>query len=107
MTAPGPSPSQSNALSAQALIEVRELLDRQLSPLGLEAIRVLSPHPGEFILDIGCGTGETVIQLADAVGPSGRVVGVDISLLVLEEARGARQDGKMSASFSAMRVRWS
>ena len=47
----------------------------------------LAPSLGETIVDIGCGTGQTVIQLADRVGSSGRVLGVDISPLVLRVAR--------------------
>jgi len=68
MTAP--APPSSRALAAQAWIEVRELVDRQLSPLGLRAIDVLSPQPGELILDVGCGTGQTSRQLAERVGPT-------------------------------------
>jgi ubiquinone/menaquinone biosynthesis C-methylase UbiE len=32
--------------------------------------------PGDTIVDVGCGTGEDLRQLATIVGPSGRVVGV-------------------------------
>src|SRR5205085_10816081 len=34
--------------------------------------------PGESVLDIACGKGATIVPAARAVGPSGRVVGVDI-----------------------------
>jgi len=63
-------------------------LDRQLDVLGREAMRVLAPAAGERILDIGCGCGETTLQLAARVGPSGRVVGADISEPMLVVARG-------------------
>jgi SAM-dependent methyltransferase len=42
---------------------------------------------GENVLEIGCGTGATTVPLAEAVGPSGRVVGVDLSQPMLEGAR--------------------
>src|SRR5512147_2034115 len=39
----------------------------------------LAAQPGEKILEIGFGTGHCLVALAKAVGPSGRVTGVDIS----------------------------
>ena len=47
----------------------------------------LAPRPDEHILDVGCGAGQTLIQLAEAVGPGGEVVGVDIAPLLLSIAR--------------------
>jgi SAM-dependent methyltransferase len=46
-----------------------------------------APCPGEVVLDIGCGCGTTTIELADRVGETGRVLGVDISAPMLERAR--------------------
>jgi len=76
-----------NSLAAQAWIEVREPLDRQLSSLGLRAVEALSPRVGETVVDVGCGTGQTVLQLASRVGPRGRIIGVDIAPMVLDVAR--------------------
>ena len=47
----------------------------------------LSAQPGEKILEIGFGTGHCLVALAKAVGPTGRVVGVDISDGMLAIAR--------------------
>lgn len=47
----------------------------------------LDPKPGERILDVGCGAGQTCVQLAEAVGDAGEVVGVDIAPLLLGVAR--------------------
>jgi arsenite methyltransferase len=47
---------------------------------------LLAPQPGERILDVGCGPGHLARELADAVGPRGRVCGVDVSPLMLELA---------------------
>jgi SAM-dependent methyltransferase len=73
-------------LHAKAWAEVYELIDRQLSPLGLKAIEALDIGPGDIVLDIGCGAGQTLLQIAELVGPGGRVIGVDVAPLLLEIA---------------------
>ena len=52
-----------------------------------EAVDRLRLRPGDSVLDLGCGTGLTLPILAGAVGPTGRVVGVDLSTDQLERAR--------------------
>ncbi|MGI9189456.1 MAG: class I SAM-dependent methyltransferase, partial [Longimicrobiaceae bacterium] len=47
----------------------------------------LAVRPGQTVVDLGCGTGKNLPALAEAVGPGGRVVGVDISVAMLERAR--------------------
>lgn len=81
-----------NRRSGPNWVRYQTLLDTQLDPLGAEALRVLAPQPGERILDIGCGCGQTTLQLADAVGPGGGVVGVDVSEPMLELARSRAGD---------------
>ncbi|HTW53919.1 MAG TPA: class I SAM-dependent methyltransferase [Stellaceae bacterium] len=72
---------------AQAWAEAYELIDLQLSPLGLKAIEALSPRAGDVVLDIGCGTGQTLLQLAERVGTGGQVIGVDVAPPLLEIAQ--------------------
>jgi demethylmenaquinone methyltransferase/2-methoxy-6-polyprenyl-1,4-benzoquinol methylase len=50
-------------------------------------LETLSAQPGETILEIGFGTGHCLIALAKAVGPAGRVIGLDISDGMLAIAR--------------------
>ena len=40
---------------------------------------ILKPKPAESLLEIGFGTGHTLVALAKAVGPKGRVFGLDLS----------------------------
>jgi ubiquinone/menaquinone biosynthesis C-methylase UbiE len=77
----------SGALHAKAWAEGCELIDLQLSPLGLRAIETLGLGLGNVVLDIGCGAGQTLLQLAERVGPGGQVIGVDIAPQLLEIAR--------------------
>jgi SAM-dependent methyltransferase len=74
-----------------ARAEVRNLLEQQLAPLGWRGLAALALRPGERILDIGCGGGETALDLVRAVAPDGTVVGIDLSAAVLMYARRAAQ----------------
>ncbi len=76
-----------NAAAGPIWVQHQEQLDRQLAPLGREAMRVLAPAVGERILDIGCGCGQSTLEIAALVGPSGAVVGADISAPMLEVAK--------------------
>ncbi|MEY4255463.1 MAG: hypothetical protein RLZZ141_690, partial [Pseudomonadota bacterium] len=76
-----------NKTAGQTWVQYQDQLDRQIEPLGLEGIKVLNPSIGERILDVGCGCGQTTLTLAEQVGPTGAVTGVDISAPMLEVAR--------------------
>lgn len=76
----------SGELAAAAWAEMFALIDRQLSPLGLKAMDALAPSRGDVVFDIGCGAGQTLLQLAERVGPEGRVIGVDIAPRLLDVA---------------------
>lgn len=56
-------------------------------PFGRAAIDALEPAPGWRVLDVGCGTGPTTVELARRVTPGGSVLGVDISPSMLDAAR--------------------
>src|SRR5215470_20061630 len=43
--------------------------------------------PGEKVLEVGCGTGAATVPLAEAVGDTGEIVGIDISEPMLAAAR--------------------
>jgi arsenite methyltransferase len=53
-----------------------------------EVLRQLALADGESVLDIGCGPGLMATDLAEAVGPTGRVCGIDVSDSMLTLARG-------------------
>jgi demethylmenaquinone methyltransferase/2-methoxy-6-polyprenyl-1,4-benzoquinol methylase len=43
------------------------------------AMAALDPSPGEHVLELGCGTGNSFAAIRDGVGPGGAVVGLDFS----------------------------
>ncbi|MEI8298399.1 MAG: class I SAM-dependent methyltransferase [Pseudomonadota bacterium] len=85
-----------NASAGLTWARHHDALDRQIAPLGQAAIRRLAPASGERVLDVGCGCGHTTLELAARIGPSGVVVGIDISVPMLEVAR-SRPSGANSA----------
>jgi SAM-dependent methyltransferase len=50
-----------------------------IKSLRQKAVQLLQLKPGDRVLDVGCGPGGSFPYLVDAVGPSGEVVGIEIS----------------------------
>ena len=69
-----------------------EGIERQLAPVSEVLFAAAALQPGERVLDVGCGAGPTTRDAADAVGPSGRVTGLDISADMVEAARSVGPD---------------
>jgi SAM-dependent methyltransferase len=65
-------------------------LERVAGALAAEksaSLALLEPGPGQRLLDVGCGRGDDVRALAPRVGPTGCVVGIDVSETLIGEAR--------------------
>jgi len=90
-----------NGRAGETWTELSRLLDMELRTLGLEAQAALRPQPGERVLDIGCGGGETSLDLARAVSPGGAVLGVDISRTLLAVAERRVEDLDADVGFAA------
>jgi SAM-dependent methyltransferase len=64
--------------------------DTMLEPIGLATMQRLDLTPGDHVLDLGCGTGATTVELARRVTPNGaagQVTGVDLSNRMVAAAR--------------------
>lgn len=70
-------------------------VDVNVAPAQGAAIEIAEIGKGARVLDIGCGCGGSTLAIAERVGASGRVLGVDISQAMIAEAkrvsRGLRQ----------------
>ncbi|WP_407889833.1 demethylmenaquinone methyltransferase [Levilactobacillus sp. N40-8-2] len=87
--------NQTPEQSVQAIFDkIAPQYDQMNSVISLGTHRVwrkrvmamMAVHPGDFALDLCCGTGDWTLALAKAVGPAGRVVGLDFSPVMLQEA---------------------
>ena len=58
-------------------------------PAYAQAVAAAGPRLGGLALDVGCGTGRALPALAAAVGPTGRVIGFDLTPDMLHAARDA------------------
>jgi SAM-dependent methyltransferase len=62
---------------------------------GRRTVEQLHLLPGSSVLDVGCGSGASAIPAAVIVGPSGRVVGVDLAERLLDIARAKSSKQKL------------
>ena len=68
-------------------VAMQQEIDRIVVPFGDAALKAAAPQPGEWVIDIGCGCGDTSIEIARIVGVAGGVLGIDVSQPMLEVAR--------------------
>jgi len=65
-------------------------LDRfegMIAPIGAALLAQANYQPGERVLDLGCGGGATTLAIAEAVGPEGAALGLDVAPMLVERAR--------------------
>ena len=99
LDAEGPNAAQAaywNETVGPAWVAMQDALDAQLRALGEAAMAVLAPVAGETLLDIGCGCGDTTLELARRVGAGGRVIGADISAPMLGVAKARAEAAGLS-----------
>jgi SAM-dependent methyltransferase len=83
------------AQMAPTWIALEDQLQQVGGPPGELAMDRLGLRPGQRVVDLGCGSGRTTLELAARVGPGGEVVGADISAEML--ARGRERAAQLGA----------
>jgi ubiquinone/menaquinone biosynthesis C-methylase UbiE len=76
-----------NEVLAPKFIRFKHILVGGLSHHSEAVFPALPVKPGDRVLDVGCGFGDTAIRLAERVGPEGAVVGIDCCDAFLNFAR--------------------
>lgn len=92
-----------NTVLFDKFVQFRDLLVTGLGAHGARGIERLAPRRGERVVDLGCGFGDTTIDLARRVGPTGCAVGIDAAVRFIETAR-TEARGVANASFEVADV---
>ena len=82
-------------------LRFRHIVTTGLGAHGELALELFPPKPGQRVLDIGCGFGDTTQRIAGLVGPQGEAVGVDAAERFIEAAQqDAQAAGVANARFA-------
>src|ERR1700687_4142026 len=60
-----------NGALGERWVAMRQEIDRFVVPFGDAALKAAAPQPGERAIDLGCGCGDTAIEIARIVGAAG------------------------------------
>jgi SAM-dependent methyltransferase len=81
----------------ERFVQFRPVVTTGLGAHGEVALALVPPRPGQRVLDIGCGFGDTTQRIRDLVGPDGEVVGVDASARFIETARAEAAQSRLAS----------
>jgi SAM-dependent methyltransferase len=76
-----------NGDSGERWVADADRRDRVMAPVADALLARAEVSQSENVLDIGCGCGATTLGAAEAAGPDGLVLGIDLSAPMLEVAR--------------------
>ena len=88
-----------NGSSGRSWLEHQVRFDAMLGAYRDAVVEAAELNPGESVIDIGCGTGDTTIALASQVTVSGHTSGIDISTLLLGRAAERAQAARLAIDF--------
>lgn len=82
-----------NGEAGQRWTERQERQDALLAPISRLVLERAAAASGEHVIDIGCGCGQTTLELTGQVGSTGKVLGIDVSAPMLARARHRVRNG--------------
>jgi SAM-dependent methyltransferase len=84
----------------ERFVRFRPYVAEGLGRHGEAAMAAHPPRPGDRVLDIGCGFGDTTRRLAELVGAEGEAVGIDVAEPFVDlAAREAAEAGAENVSY--------
>lgn len=86
----GPESAKTLGYSAEEIDRLPPAVTESFAGVG-NPFRLGEIQPGQTVLDLGCGAGMDSILAAWKVGPSGKVIGVDITEAMVQKAAGNAQ----------------
>jgi ubiquinone/menaquinone biosynthesis C-methylase UbiE len=90
-----------NGLAGHAWVDAQKVLDRMFEPIETLLVEAAVAASARRVLDVGCGTGDTTLAIAQRLGADGRCLGVDISEPMIAFAQGRAEQAGASAAASA------
>lgn len=90
MSTPTPNPRGAafwNSTMGHAWVTQQAVISDVFTSVTSVSLGAAAARQSEHVIDIGCGTGDTLLAFARAVGPSGNALGVDVSVPMLEFAK--------------------
>ena len=84
-------------------------MDEAQKPAAIQAskrlmLQRIALAPGAAVLDVGCGPGTDVFEMVELVGPTGRLIGLDASEVMLAEARRRAKEFQVPITFEVGEV---
>jgi len=80
-------------------VDAQAMLDATLNAFTAGLLDGARLEPGHAVLDVGCGTGQTTVDIFRRVSPGGSVLGLDLSAVMLEAAGARAAQAGTSPSF--------
>lgn len=88
-----------NGAAGEAWVSLQTHLDQLFAGFETRLAEAVAPQAAQQVLDVGCGTGATVLATARRLGADGHCLGVDLSRAMIERARQRAASAELPASF--------